>query len=190
MNLPEDRESAAPDGGAGSGNVPHTETRLNQLLDLVQVLRDGSLFYAAAASEANRTGEQDLMRTLADTKTLMARDLATVVPAREVEQERDGNDIWRVREAYARCRQALRTRHNGEFARALRSTERRVLDTLWDALCAAKDPTIQHVLERQYGRALQAHERIREMEQAEPAVLAPPPGARAATAAGTRPAPA
>ena len=34
---------------------------------VVQVLRDGSVFYAAAVDEADRLGEQDLMRTLADT---------------------------------------------------------------------------------------------------------------------------
>jgi len=143
--------------------VTQAASRLEQLLDLVQVLRDGSAFYAAAAGEADAIERRDLLRLLADTKTLMARDLVTLVPAREADTAREGATIGAVRDAYIRCRIALRARHDGEFARALLATERRVLDALWDALCAARDPSVQHVLERQYGRAVQAHERIRDL---------------------------
>ena len=143
----------------------HQGSRLDQLLDLVQMLRDGGSFYALAAGDSDEPSERDFLRTLADTRTVMARDVAGLLPAREAEQARDGVEVVQLREGYLRCRNALRARRHGEFARALQSTERRVLDALWDALCSARDPTVQHVLERQYGRALQAHERIREMQQ-------------------------
>ena len=143
----------------------HVGSRLEQLLDIVQVLRDGSMFYAVTASESDGFDERDLLRTLADTKTLMARDLATLVPARQANDDRDSAEIRVVRDAYLRCRTALRARRSEEFMRVLQSTERLVLDSLWDTLCGAKDPDMQHMLERQYGRAVQAHERIRDWQR-------------------------
>jgi uncharacterized protein (TIGR02284 family) len=145
---------------------------LDQLLDLVQMLRDGGMFCAAAAGDCDDAPERDLLRAIADTKTLMARDVTSVLPAREAELPRDGVELRQLRDAYLRARASLRAHRNGEFARMLQGAERRVLDALWDALCSARDPTVQHVLERQYGRALQAHERIRELQRSTVAPLA------------------
>ena len=140
-------------------------SRLEQLLDILQVLRDGSAFCAAVSAECTEFDQDALLRTMADTKTLMARDIATVVPARQATEARDGPEIRLVRDAYLRCRTALRARRNDEFMRVFQSTERLVLDTLWDTLCGARDPDMQHMLERQYGRAVQAHERIRDWQR-------------------------
>ena len=139
--------------------------RLEQLLELLQMLRDGGAFYAASAGDCDGVVERELLRTLADARTLMARDVAALLPAREAEQARDGVNVFQLRDGYQRCRASLRARRIGEFARTLQAAERRVLDALWDALCTARDPSVQHVLERQYGRALQAYERIRDLQQ-------------------------
>lgn len=136
---------------------------INDLRDLLSVLRDGVMFYGEAGERAEQAEHRQLFARMAQEKRAAVRAIEKLL----LPSDRPPDGTWsgKIRECYARVATLLASDKDAVYIRELEAAEDRIIEEFRRSLSTIDEPQARRVLEQHYPDAVSAHEQMRALKR-------------------------
>lgn len=139
--------------------------KIEQLNELIAIIRDGQRFYEHAHDEIKDVRLQALFRDMAQAKHQVIQALAVKVAANHEEPTSSGTLVGKLRQAYADARATLSSDEEATYVAQLEEAEDRILEAFEDAMESAQ-PDVRALLAVEMPKVRACHQRMRELKNA------------------------
>jgi uncharacterized protein (TIGR02284 family) len=140
--------------------------KTSELNELIEITRDGKVFYEHARDEVNDVELKALFTDMAQAKTEVINALQGKVLANNDKPATGGTLMGKARQVYADTKAALSSDEGATYIAELEEAEDRILHAFEDAM-DGHEPDLRPELATQMPKVRACHDRMRDLKKAQ-----------------------